>query len=280
MLPAAVDVATAQNAGQPQIHAEAPNNTVYQWHLGDKAKVDAAFAGASHVTKIELVNNRLIPNAIEPRAAIGEYDCGQESLTLYTTSQNPHVARLVLAAFIGLAPEHKLRVIAPDVGGGFGSKIFIYAEETVCLWASRKVNRPVKWVAERTEAFLADAHGRDHATTAELAVDGDGKMLAHAGQDQGQPRRLSLDLRLLGADLSLRAAAVGPVRHPRHLLRGRRRLHQHRARRCLPRRRPARGDLRGRAAGGGGGARRPARTPPSSAARTSSRASRTPRPSS
>ena len=178
VLPAAVDVATAQNAGQPQIHAEAPNNTVYQWHLGDKAKVDAAFASAKHVTKIELANNRLIPNAIEPRAAIGEYDSGQESLTLHTTSQNPHVARLVLAAFIGLAPEHKLRVIAPDVGGGFGSKIFIYAEEMVCLWASRKVSRPVKWVAERTESFLADAHGRDHATVAELALDGDGKILA------------------------------------------------------------------------------------------------------
>ena len=178
LLPAAVDVATAQNAGQPQIHAEAPNNTVYQWHLGDKAKVDAAFASAKHVTKIELTNNRLIPNAIEPRAAIGEYNSGQESLTLHTTSQNPHVARLVMAAFIGLAPEHKLRVIAPDVGGGFGSKIFIYAEEVVCLWASRKVNRPVKWVAERTKSFLADAHGRDHATVAELALDGDGKILA------------------------------------------------------------------------------------------------------
>ena len=152
-------------AGQPQIHAEAPNNTVYQWHLGDKAKVDAAFAAAKHVTKIDLVNNRLIPNAIEPRAAIGDYDSGKEAFTLWTTSQNPHVARLVLAAFIGIAPEHKLRVIAPDVGGGFGSKIFIYAEETVCLWASKKVGRPVKWVAERTEAFLADAHGRDHVTT-------------------------------------------------------------------------------------------------------------------
>ena len=135
VLPAAVDTATTQNAGQPQIHAEAPNNTVYQWHLGDKAKVDAAFAAAKHVTKIDLVNNRLIPNAIEPRAAIGDYDSGQDSFTLWTTSQNPHVARLVLAAFIGIAPEHKLRVIAPDVGGGFGSKIFIYAEETVCLWA-------------------------------------------------------------------------------------------------------------------------------------------------
>jgi carbon-monoxide dehydrogenase large subunit len=177
-LPAAVDTATTQNPGQPQIHAEAPNNTVYQWHLGDKGKVDEAFANARHVTKIDLVNNRLIPNAIEPRAAIGEYDSGQDSLTLYTTSQNPHVARLVLAAFIGLAPEHKLRVIAPDVGGGFGSKIFIYAEEVVCLWASRKVGRPVKWTGDRTEAFLADAHGRDHVTTAELALDGDGKILA------------------------------------------------------------------------------------------------------
>ncbi len=176
-LPAAVDVAAAQNPGQPQIHAEAPNNTVYEWHLGDKEAVDAAFAQAAHVTKLELVNNRLIPNAMEPRAAIGEYDRGQDSYTLYTTSQNPHVARLVLSAFVGIAPEHKLRVIAPDVGGGFGSKIFIYAEETVCVWAARKVGRPVKWTADRTEAFLADAHGRDHVTTAELAVDGSGKML-------------------------------------------------------------------------------------------------------
>jgi len=130
VLPAAMDAASTQSAGQPQIHAEAPNNTVYQWHLGDKAAVDAAFAAATHVTKIDLINNRLIPNAIEPRAAIGDYDQGQESFTLYTTSQNPHVTRLVLSAFIGLAPEHKLRVIAPDVGGGFGSKIFIYAMRT------------------------------------------------------------------------------------------------------------------------------------------------------
>jgi carbon-monoxide dehydrogenase large subunit len=178
VLPAAVDVGTAQNSGQPQIHDEAPNNTVYQWHLGDKAAVDAAFAGAKHVTRIDLVNNRLVPNAIEPRAAIGDYDAGNESFTLYTTSQNPHVARLVLAAFIGLAPEHKLRVIAPDVGGGFGSKIFIYAEETVCLWAARKIGRAIKWTGDRTEAFLADAHGRDHVTTAELAVDAGGKIVA------------------------------------------------------------------------------------------------------
>jgi len=173
-----VDLAKAQSAGQPQVHAEAPNNTVYEWHLGDKAAVDAAFAAAKHVTKLNLTNNRLIPNAMEPRAAIGDYDTGTGTFTLYTTSQNPHVARLVLSAFIGIAPEQKLRVIAPDVGGGFGSKIFIYAEETVCIWAARKVRRPVKWTADRTESFLADAHGRDHITTAELATDASGKFLA------------------------------------------------------------------------------------------------------
>jgi carbon-monoxide dehydrogenase large subunit len=197
-LPAAVDVATAQNAGKAQVHAEAPGNTVYQWHLGDKAAVDAAFGNARHITRIDLVNNRLIPNAIEPRAAIGDYDSGNDSLTLYTTSQNPHVARLVLSAFIGLAPEHKLRVIAPDVGGGFGSKIFIYAEEVVCLWAARKIQRPVKWTGDRSEAFLADAHGRDHATTAELALDGDGKILALRAKTKAN----------LGAYLSTFASSV------------------------------------------------------------------------
>ncbi|MBO0766020.1 MAG: xanthine dehydrogenase family protein molybdopterin-binding subunit [Hyphomicrobiaceae bacterium] len=177
-LPAVADLATAQSPGQPQVQADAPNNTVYQWHLGDKAAVEAAFAQARHVTKIHLTNNRLIPNAIEPRAAIAEYDSGQDSFTLYTTSQNPHVIRLCLSAFIGIAPEHKLRVIAPDVGGGFGSKIFLYAEETASIWAAKKVGRAIKWTAERSESFLADAHGRDHMTTAELAVDGNGRILA------------------------------------------------------------------------------------------------------
>jgi aerobic carbon-monoxide dehydrogenase large subunit len=175
-LPAVADTATAAKPGQPQIHDVAPNNTVYNWHFGDKAATDAAFAAAKHVTKLDFVNNRLIPNAMEPRAAVGDYDAGTDTITLYTTSQNPHVARLVLSAFIGLAPEHKLRVIAPDVGGGFGSKIFIYAEETVCAWAAKKINRAIKWTADRTEAFLSDAHGRDHATHAELALDANGKI--------------------------------------------------------------------------------------------------------
>ncbi|PTM52333.1 xanthine dehydrogenase family protein molybdopterin-binding subunit [Phreatobacter oligotrophus] len=176
VLPAVVEAGKAQAKGAPQVHTEAPANTVYDWHIGDKAATEAAFKAAKHVTKLDIVNNRLVPNAMEPRAAIGEYDAGNDALTLYTTSQNPHVARLVLSAFIGIAPEHKLRVIAPDVGGGFGSKIFIYAEETVCVWAARKCGRPVKWTADRTEEFLCVAHGRDHVTRAELAIDADGKI--------------------------------------------------------------------------------------------------------
>jgi aerobic carbon-monoxide dehydrogenase large subunit len=114
---------------------------------------------------------------MEPRAALAEYDAGSDQLTLWNTSQNPHVARLVIAAFVGMAPEHKLRVIAPDVGGGFGSKIFIYPEEVVALWAARRVGHPVKWTSDRSESFLADAHGRDHITHAEMAFDADGKIL-------------------------------------------------------------------------------------------------------
>ena len=178
VLPAVIDPAQAQAKGAPQIHADITGNTIYQWHLGDPKATAAAFAAAKHVTKIDLINNRLVPNAIEPRAALAEYDAGTDHLTLWNTSQNPHVARLVIAAFVGMAPEHKLRVIAPDVGGGFGSKIFIYPEEVVCLWAARKVGRPVKWTSDRSEAFVTDAHGRDHVTHAEMAFDGDGKILA------------------------------------------------------------------------------------------------------
>jgi aerobic carbon-monoxide dehydrogenase large subunit len=176
-LPAIIDTGSAPKPGQPQVHDFAPNNTVFNWHVGDKASTDAAFAKAAHVTKLDLVNNRMIPNAIEPRAALGEYDEGSDVSTLHTTSQNPHMARVVLSAFQNIAPENKLRVIAPDVGGGFGSKIFIYNEETVCIWAAKKINRPVKWTAERTESFLADAHGRDHVSHAELALDADGRII-------------------------------------------------------------------------------------------------------
>ena len=177
VLPAVLAPQDAQAAGAPQLHDDAPRNTIFDWHLGDESKTKAAFAAAAHVVELDIVNNRLIPNAMEPRAAIGEYDAGSGIFTLTTTSQNPHVARLVLSAFVQIAPEHKLRVIAPDVGGGFGSKIFIYPEETVCIWAARKVGRPVRWTADRSESFLTDAHGRDHFSKASLALDRNGKIL-------------------------------------------------------------------------------------------------------
>jgi carbon-monoxide dehydrogenase large subunit len=177
VLPAVIDPAQAQSKNAPQIHDVAPANTIYNWHIGDPAANDAAMKTAKHVTKLDFINNRLVPNAIEPRSALAEFDEGAEHFTLWTTSQNPHVARLVISAFIGVAPEHKLRVIAPDVGGGFGSKIFIYPEEVVCLWAAKKVARPVKWTADRSEAFVTDAHGRDHVTHAELGFDQNNKIV-------------------------------------------------------------------------------------------------------
>ena len=170
-LPVVSDAVAALAADAPQIHPEAQNNLIYDWEIGDSAAVRAAIDAAAHVTRLEIVNNRLAPGAMEPRAALAEYDAAQDHHTLWTTSQNPHVARLVLSAFYNIAPEHKLRVIAPDVGGGFGSKIYVYPEEMVCLWAARKVGRPVKWVADRSESFITDAHGRDHVTSAVMALD-------------------------------------------------------------------------------------------------------------
>jgi aerobic carbon-monoxide dehydrogenase large subunit len=177
-LPAVVSAEDALKPGAPQLHEQAKGNLCYDWHLGDKAAVDAAFAKAAHVTRIDIVNNRLVPNAMEPRAAIGEYDRATGEHTLYTTSQNPHVIRLLMGAFVLQLPEHKLRVVAPDVGGGFGSKIYHYAEEAIVTWASARVGRPIKWTAERGESFASDAQGRDHVTHAELALDKDGKFLA------------------------------------------------------------------------------------------------------
>ncbi len=178
VLPAVVDVADARKPGAPALHDIAPDNTCYVWSLGDKGAVDQAFASAHHVTRLDFVNNRLIPNAIEPRSALGSYNRADDSYTLYVASQNPHVERLLMTAFVLGLPEHKVRVVAPDVGGGFGSKIYLYAEDVVVTWASKQINRPVKWTAERSEAFTSDAHGRDHLTTAELAMDRDGKFLA------------------------------------------------------------------------------------------------------
>jgi carbon-monoxide dehydrogenase large subunit len=176
-LKSATDASKAMDKGAPQIHPEAENNLIFDWDIGNADETAAAFKKAAHIVEMDILNNRLVPNAMEPRAALGHYDKAEDHYTCWTTSQNPHVARLVMSAFYNVAPENKLRVIAPDVGGGFGSKIYIYPEEIVCLWASKKTGVPVKWVADRTESFLTDAHGRDHHSHLAMAFDKDHHIL-------------------------------------------------------------------------------------------------------
>jgi carbon-monoxide dehydrogenase large subunit len=170
-LPGVADGKKAHQKGAPQLFDDIPQNQCFYWTIGDKAATDAAFKSAAKVVSQPLINQRLIPNAIEPRASMASYSPGTGDLTLWVTSQNPHVHRLLMAAFVLGIPETKMRVISPDVGGGFGSKIFVYNEEVVVSWASKALGRPVKWTAERRESFLNDAHGRDHVTEAEMAFD-------------------------------------------------------------------------------------------------------------
>lgn len=179
-LPAIIDMAKALADSSNRVHDEIPDNQCYDWGWieDNRAAVDAAFKSAPHVTTLELVNNRLVPNAMEPRASIGEYFPGTGDYKLTTTSQNPHLTRLLVAAFVLGIPENKLTVVAPDVGGGFGSKIYHYGEEALVLAASKLLGRPVRWTAERSESFLSDAHGRDHVTKIELACDKEGNFLA------------------------------------------------------------------------------------------------------
>ena len=174
-LPAVVDPATA--IGNTQIHDEMDDNVYFDWELGDETATADALGGADKVIELTVTNNRVIPNAIEPRAAVAEYDEVEDRYTLYTSSQNPHLTRLVMAAFMMQIPESKLHVVAPDVGGGFGSKIYIYPEEAVCTWAAKKLRKPVKWTADRTQAFLGDAHGRDHVNKVKLGLDKNNKIV-------------------------------------------------------------------------------------------------------
>ncbi|MGB2051160.1 MAG: xanthine dehydrogenase family protein molybdopterin-binding subunit [Candidatus Puniceispirillaceae bacterium] len=174
-LPAVVDPATA--IGNTQIHDEMDDNVYFDWELGDETATTDALGGADKVIELTVTNNRVIPNAIEPRAAVAEYDEVEDRYTLYTSSQNPHLTRLVMAAFMMQIPESKLHVVAPDVGGGFGSKIYIYPEEAVCTWAAKKLRKPVKWTADRTQAFLGDAHGRDHVNKVKLGLDKNNKIV-------------------------------------------------------------------------------------------------------
>src|SRR6266542_3052071 len=177
VLPSVPNTEKAAGKGAAQIHDVAPGNVAFKWQIGDAAATDAAFKSAATVVKKRIVNQRLVANAIEPRACVARYEDSTGDWTLWVTSQNPHVHRLLMAAFVLGIPEHKVRVIAPDVGGGFGSKIFLYNEETVCTWATRQIKRPVRWTAERRESFQTDAHGRDHVTEAEIAMSKDGKIL-------------------------------------------------------------------------------------------------------
>jgi carbon-monoxide dehydrogenase large subunit len=197
-LPAVADAVAAMQPGAPVVHESAPNNVCFHWTIGDAEKTDAAIRGAATVVRQRLVNQRLIANAIEPRAALASYHGATDELTLYLTSQNPHVHRLIMGAFVLGVPEHKFRVIAPDVGGGFGSKIFVYPEEVVMCWATRQLGRPVKWTAERRESFMTDAHGRDHVTDVEMAFDARGAVLALRVKTVAN----------LGAHLSLFAPAI------------------------------------------------------------------------
>lgn len=177
-LPAVTGAYDAAQPGAPQLYDDVPGNLCCDWSIGDKAATDAAFAKAFHVTKLDLINTRLVPNAMETRAAVAEYNPGTDEYTLYTASQLPHVARVLIGALMLNIPEHRFRVVAPDLGGGFGSKQVVYAEEAVVTWAAGQLAQPVRWVSDRGEAFLSDAQGRDHVTHAELALDKDGKFLA------------------------------------------------------------------------------------------------------
>ena len=176
-LPPIVNMQEAIKDGAALVHGEAANNLCFDWELGDRAAINDAFSRAAHVSKVDLINQRMVANAIEPRAAIGDYNPATGEHTLYTTSQNPHAIRLLMSAFVLAVPEHKVRVIAPDVGGGFGSKIYHYAEEALIISAAKKLGRPVKWTAHRSESFISDAQGRDHVTHGELALDKDGKFI-------------------------------------------------------------------------------------------------------
>jgi carbon-monoxide dehydrogenase large subunit len=179
-LPAVIDMKEAVKEGAPKVHDDLTSNLCYDWGFVEENKgaVDQAFKDAHHVTTLELVNNRLVANPMEPRVAVGDYARGTGDHTLYTTSQNPHVIRLLMGAFVLGIPEHKLRVVAPDVGGGFGTKIFHYQEEAFCTFAAKACNRPVKWTSTRSEAFMSDAHGRDHVTKIEMALDKDNNFTA------------------------------------------------------------------------------------------------------
>ena len=177
-LPAVVDLATVLDKKTKVIHPSIKSNRAYHFHKGDEAATDKAIAGAAHVTTLTFVNNRVAPSAIEPRGSLGDYDAGKDQMILYVSGQAVHAQKGQMAAAIFKCPPEKVRVVMPDVGGGFGAKNFVYPENVMVMFAAKLLGRPVKWIASRTENFLAEIHGRDHLTTASLALDADGKFVA------------------------------------------------------------------------------------------------------
>ncbi len=177
-LPAVVDTAAALDPSAAQVWDQAPNNLSVHWELGDEAAVQAAIASAAHVARLELINNRLVVNSMEPRNALGAFDTASERFTLTTGTQGSYKLRHQLADHIFKLPADKFHVVTPDVGGAFGMKNFLFAEQVMVLYAARALGRPVRWNGERGESFLSDNHGRDHVTTAELALDKAGHILA------------------------------------------------------------------------------------------------------
>ncbi|HEX5080332.1 MAG TPA: xanthine dehydrogenase family protein molybdopterin-binding subunit [Geminicoccaceae bacterium] len=176
-LPSVIDTETAADAGRPLVHDNVPSNLAFDWQHGDADAVDRVLAGAAHVTKVRIINNRLVANPMEPRAAIGEYDAASGQLTLHACTQGGWLFTGPLAGVLKIEPE-KVRVLTPDVGGGFGMKAFFYPEYALAAWASRQLGRPVKWTAERSsDAFLSDVMGRDHVTEAELGFDADHRIV-------------------------------------------------------------------------------------------------------
>ncbi len=176
-LPAVVTAAAARAPGAPQVSPQVPGNLCMDWQVGDAAAVDAAFADAAHAVTLRLDNHRIVTNPMEPRGGVGSYDAGDGRYTLHVSSQNIHANRDLAACALGVAPD-RVRFIAPDVGGGFGAKNFAYAEHALILWAAKRVGRPVKWIASRSEVFLSDHQARDHQAEASLALDARGKFLA------------------------------------------------------------------------------------------------------
>ena len=175
--PSITDLAKVTDAASPLVWPEVKRNMVFDWEFGDKAKTDAQFAKAAHVTSLTVVNNRIIVSSMEARVSIADYDTTTGRWTMYANTQGGWLVKGLIAPMFNAEPE-KFRIVTPDVGGGFGMKLFLYAEHALTCYAARKLGRPVKWASERSEAFLCDTQGRDNLTLGELAIDADGKFLA------------------------------------------------------------------------------------------------------